>query len=344
MKNTKFFAGFIEDRIKKKLDSISIVESGSVKGTGKTVFTTDISKDLCNTLGITWNLKKMLMMNATTDKLIHEVKYQPFGFPVPVDEAIFLAYKRDYSEDPVKNLVKFLNICRKFKKPVFLNSPSFWDLDRDVRALCDFRITVVKRGIACVRGKYTNPEYEDLWLREESKEVIDKEIGSDMTDLNGVIRGINKCRNHLFDIIFPDMPKDEYAEYEKLSMAQEGQQIALDEKKVYVMMKVIVHYILTQCFFKLSSGAFSKVTSGTLSRVINDEIAHSKYAVEMSKFRMGRGAISDYKRAWRESIEGRVSDCSADINNINITNREEEDKEAETDKEPFSAPLLEDVA
>lgn len=344
MKDTGFFAGFIDERIKQRLDSICIVESGSVKGTGKTVFTTDISKDLCKNIGIQWDLKKMLMMNATTDKLMNLVKSQPYGYPVPVDEAIFLAYKRDYSEDPVKNLVKFLNICRKFRKPVFLNTPSFWDLDRDVRSLCDFRVTVVKRGIACIRGKYTNPEYEDLWLREESKDIIDKEIGSDMTDLNGVIRGINKCRNHLFDIVFPNMPEQEYLDYEKLSMSQEGAQIGMDEKKVYVMMKVIVHFILTQGFTKLPNGAFAKVTSGTLSRVINDEVAHSKYAVEMSKFRIGRGAISDYKRAWRESIERSVSDVSADINNSNIPNREEEEENFETAKGSSPTTLTEAVA
>jgi hypothetical protein len=325
MKDVSFLADFIGERISQRLDSVVAVDSGAVKGTGKTVFTIDASKELCSRINMQWKMQKFMMMNVTTDKLINFIRDLPFGTPVPVDEAIFIAYKRDYNENPVKKLVKFVNICRKFRKPVFLNSPSFWDLDKDIRNLCDFRATIIKRGIACIRGKYSNPEYEDLWLREESKDIIDKEIGADFTDLNAVIRGVNKCKNHLFDIYFPNLSDDEYNEYEKLSMQQEGKQLMLDEKKVYVIAKLLSYLVLEECYFKNPLGAFTRFNSGILSRMANNYIAGSKYAQEFSKFKADRVLFRDYRRDWRNAMEGGVVGSSQIINNSNIPNSNEID-------------------
>lgn len=331
MKDTAFLAGFVTKRIEQRLDSVFGVDSGAVKGTGKTVFTIDESKDLCSEINMTWNIQKLMMFNPTTDKLINFIRELPFGTPVPVDEAIFLAYKRDYNEDPVKKLVKFINICRKFRKPVFLNTPSFWDLDKDIRNLCDFRATIIKRGIACIRGKYSNPEYEDLWLREESKDIIDKEMGSDFTDLDAVIRGIDKCRNHLFDIYFPNLPEAEYNEYEKLSMQQEGKELFLDEKKVYVIAKLLSYLVLEEAYFKNPMGGFTRFNSGILSRMANNYIAKSKYALEFSKFKADRVIFRDYRRDWRNAMDGGVV-ATPDINNNDITDRAETKEKAAEDK------------
>lgn len=330
MKDTAFLAKYILQREEKKLDSVTAVDSGAVKGTGKTVFTVNVSKDLCFQVGFPWNITKLMLLNATTEKLINLVRTLPFGVPIDVDEAIFLAYKRDYNEDPVKKLVKFVNICRKFRKPVFLNVPSFWDLDKDIRNLCDFRATVIKRGIACIRGKYPNPEYEDLWLREGSKDIIDKEIGSDITDLNGVIRGINKCKNHLFDIYFPNLSEEEYSEYEKMSMAEEGKQLFLDEKRVYVMMKILTYILLEQSYFKNPMGTFSKWNSNLLTREINNQLHFSKYSLEFSKFRTTRELWRGYRKDWIQDLEMKDGVISAVNNNNNISNGVSVEEKAST--------------
>lgn len=291
-----FFSKFIIKRVEQKLDSFIIVESGSVKGTGKTVYSAQQSKGICKLIDYPYTMfdtdgkKGLMVLDATVEKIKGMVKGLPFGVPIHVDEAVFIAYKRDYQEKWVKKLVKFVNICRKFKKPVFLNAPYFWDLDKDIRNLAEYRITIPKRGIACVRGKYTNPEYEDLWLREESKKIIDKEIGYDFTDLNRVIRGIRKCRNHLFDIIFPDLSKQEYKKYEKKSMAIEGEQIDASDKRDPVILKLLTTLLL------------ENYTPKELEDMINNALRNSYYSEEFSKFTVPRGTLRSWRKYWRGKV------------------------------------------
>lgn len=321
MKDTKFLANFFVKRVDDRMDSVMAVDSGYVKGTGKTVFSIDTSKALCNhkKVNYPYSMEKLMLLNATTDKLISLIKKLPYGVPIHIDEAIFIAYKRDYNEDPVKKLVKFINICRKYRKPILLNTPSFWDLDKDIRNLCEFRATVVRRGIACIRGRHPNPEYEDQWIREESKKVIDKEIGSDITDFNGVIRGISKCRNHLFNIIYPDLPKKEYEKYERMSKREEGKQLIMDEKRIYPLVKAVSYYILSKCYVVGADGKYKRVNTSILNREINLMVSKSQYAQQFSKFRTTRSTWRNYKKDWKDVLEeGEGVSVSGYNNNNNI--------------------------
>ena len=281
-----------------------------------------------------------MILNATEAKLIALVKQLPSGIPIHVDETILIAYKRDYNEDPVKKLVKFINICRKFGKPVLLNSPSFWDLDKDIRNLCDFRVTIIKRGIAVVRHKNPNPEYEDLWMRDESKELIDKEIGHDLTDLNAVIRGLEKCKNFLFTIRFDDLDEKEYERYEEMSKREEGKQLDLDEKKVYPMIKAMTWIILTRGYFKKDENTFVNFNAGVLSRLLNEEIGRSHYAQEFSKFRASRPVLLGYKKEWRDEVE-RVQVSLPFDNNNNITDSVDRKESAPNNQLPSEPEDLE---
>lgn len=296
IKNLDFFSRRILDRVDNRLDSLCVVESGSVKGTGKSVYSKGQSESICNMLDPKYPYQMfdtdgrmgLMLLDATEEKLKKMVKTLPFGVPIHIDEAVFVAYKRDFQDEAVKKLVKFINICRKFRKPIFLNIPSFWDLDKDVRNLAEYRITIVKRGIACVRGKYPNPEYTDLWLREESKKKIDKAIGSDITDLNGVIRGIRGCRNHLFDIIFPDMTKEEYDMYEKKSMEIEGEQMDRSLKRNDVILKMFATLLLEH------------YTGKDLETRIIEELKESFYSEELSKFIVPVSTLKTWNKGWRD--------------------------------------------
>jgi len=342
MKNVEFLASFFLKREEQRLDSIMAVDSGAVKGTGKTVFSIDLCKAVCKLKDYSYDMEKLMVLNPTSQKVMEIIKSLPFGIPIHIDEAIFIAYKRDYSEDPVKQLVKFINICRKFRKPVLLNIPSFWDLDKDIRNLCDFRATIVKRGIACIRGKHPNPEYEDMWLRDESKETIDREIGSDITDLNGVIRGIEKCKNHLFTIAFPNIPEDEYEKYEKMSMREEGKQLFLEEKKVYAMIKILTYLLLDRSYYKTPLGTFVKWNSSSLSNEVNNQVGMSKYALEFSRFRATPELWRGYRKDWFHDLEIGADIISALKNNKNITDIGEK-KEKQT-SEPVVNISAKDVA
>lgn len=297
IKNLRFFSNLIVKRAEDRLDSLSIVESGSVKGTGKSVFSKQQSEDICNHPDVNYPYQMfdsegksgLMLLDATEQKLKSLVKTLPFGVPIHIDEAVFVAYKRDYQEEAVKKLVKFINICRKFRKPIFLNIPSFWDLDKDVRNLAEYRITIIKRGIACIRGKYPNPEYDDLWLRDESKKKIDKAIGSDITDLNGVIRGIRSCRNHLFDIIFPNMTEAEYSIYEKKSMEIEGEQMDKDTKRNDVIIRLFASLLLDNYAPK------------ELERLIKDNLIESYYKEELTKFSVPSSSLRRWNREWKDA-------------------------------------------
>jgi hypothetical protein len=220
MKNLDYFANFLLKRINKKFDNVLIVDSGGIKGPGKTTFSIQLSKEICIKINYEYSFK-LIIFNPTNEKIVIKVKELPVGCVIHIDESSKVAYKRDFQKEFVKELIKFINICRKFGKIVIFNNPDFWDLDKDLRNLADFRITILKRGMAQVRGKYANPEVDDKWLRKESTEIIDSHIRSDSTNIDLVISAIRKTHNYLFDIPFDELPKDEYEIYEELSKQEE---------------------------------------------------------------------------------------------------------------------------
>lgn len=299
LKNCDFFAQRILGRVDKRLDSLIIVESGSVKGTGKSVFSKQMSEAICKQIGYPYRMfdegdkKGLMLLDATEQKLKTLVKELPFGVPIHIDEAVFIAYKRDYQDDAVKKLVKFINICRKFRKPIFLNIPSFWDLDKDIRNLAEFRATVIYRGIACIRGKYPNPEYEDLWLKDESKKKIDKAIGHDITDLKGVIRGIRSCRNHLFDITFPNMTDEEYKVYEEMSMKIEGEQMNKTVKRNDVILRYFTYLLLEEYGLK----------GRELEDKVSQALLNSYYAEEYTKYNVPKNTLNTWKKEWKIRVK-----------------------------------------
>jgi hypothetical protein len=290
MKDVKFFANYLEKRTQEDWDSLIIVESGATKGTGKTTFSIQLCKAICEKINYTYDIKKLMILDATEEKIrklsIELIK----GVPIHVDEAIFIAYKRDYNEDATKKFVKFINICRKYGHPIILNIPWFWDLDKDIRNLCDFRITVPKRGLALLRQKDINTDTEDLWLRKESDVKQLKEIGHDMTDMAGLIRGIQHCRNFLFEIIFSKVDQEEYEIYRKLSLSQEGKQLDTNDKRMFVLLKLMTWMLLHKGY-----------TAESLANEINKAISESKYKFEYSNFKANRQVLRDYSSAWEES-------------------------------------------
>lgn len=320
----QFFAKELNKRTEEDFDSILIVESGAVKGTGKTTFSIGLCKEICKLLGIPYDIKKLMILDATEDKIRKLARELSRGVPIHVDEAIFLAYKRDYNEDATKKFVKFVNICRKFGHPVILNVPWFWDLDKDIRNLADYRVTIVKRGIALVRQKDINTDTEDLWLRKDSGEIQAKEIGYDMTDIQGIIRGVTKCKNLLFKLSFAKLREEEYEIYKQLSLSEEGKQLEQpDQRKRDVWFKVLAWYHLKRCKEK-------GMTIASLVGELNELIAKSGYAMQFDKYALSSTTLKIYA----EEFEKTMLLVSAINNNSKITSGEEEGEAA---KPPLEA-------
>jgi hypothetical protein len=220
MKSIEYFVDVLLERINKNFDNVIIIDSGSIKGTGKSSFSIKLSKRICEKIGYKYTYD-LIIFNPTSEKIVDMVKNLPKGCPIHIDETSRVAYKRDWQKEFSKNLIKFINICRKFGKIVIFNNPDFWDLDKDLRNLADFRITILKRGMAQVRGKYANPEVEDKWLRIKSMESIDNNIKSDPTNIENVIGALRKTPNFLFDLPFTELTPEEYDAYEGLSKVEE---------------------------------------------------------------------------------------------------------------------------
>lgn len=220
MKSLDYFADSLLGRIDKNFDNVIIVDSGGVKGPGKSTWSIKLSKKICLKIGYKYSYK-LIIFNPTSEKIVNKVKTLPEGCPIHIDETTLVAYKRDFQKEFAKKLIKFINICRKFKKVVIFNNPDFWDLDKDLRNLADYRVTILKRGMSQIRGKYANPEVEDKWLRKQSMEIIDHHIKSDPTSIDNVIAAIRKTPNYLYDIPFTPLKDKEYGKYERLSKIEE---------------------------------------------------------------------------------------------------------------------------
>jgi hypothetical protein len=204
---------------KGNFDNFIVVESGSFKGVAKTVFSMQISKAICKIIKYKYNRKELMVLDPNNEKIKDLIKNLPKACPVHIDEAILIGYKRDFGKDPNKDLIKFINLCRKHKKIIIMNIPDFWDLDKGLLNLCDYRITAVVRGQVHVRIKWLCGDSKDKWLRDES---IDKQsFIKNAVDYSGEMSRIRSMRNYLFDIKFEDLPDAEYDEYEKDSIERE---------------------------------------------------------------------------------------------------------------------------
>jgi len=216
------FAALLIERTEDKFDSFLITESGSVKGTGKTTFSTLLSMEVCRQKGFKFELEESVIMDPTNEKIVDQVRLKPIAFPLQVDEASKVAYKRNYAEDKQKKLIIFINVSRKFYKIVNLNNPSFWGLDKDLLDSADFRIVILQRGLALVLGKSKNPEAEDKWNRKVNDEKI-REYAKNQMNIEQIINALRNSPNYLFEIRFGEMDKGMYARYEKMSQENELQ-------------------------------------------------------------------------------------------------------------------------
>jgi hypothetical protein len=289
MKSIEYFVDVLLERINKNFDNVVIIDSGSIKGTGKSSFSIKLCKRICEKIGYKYTYD-LIIFNPTSEKIVDMVKNLPKGCPIHIDETSRVAYKRDWQKEFSKNLIKFINICRKFGKIVIFNNPDFWDLDKDLRNLADFRITILKRGMAQVRGKYANPEVEDKWLRVKSMESIDNNIKSDPTNIDNVIGALRKTPNFLFDLPFNELNPEEYDAYEGLSKVEElkGMVEKIDKWKIRSI--ALISIILDKY---LTSPELMKVYNQRMSNYI-----HFSNITNAESLFLNEGTLREVKRCF----------------------------------------------
>jgi len=289
--NIKEFAQLLNNRVNRKFDSFLIVDSGGVKGTGKSVFSIKLCIQLCKLIGEEYSFEKHIIFNPTSEKIVDKIKNMPVGSPIHIDEASKVAYKRDFQKEYQKSLIKFVNICRKFGKIIILNNPDFWDLDKDLRNLSDYRIIIVKRGLAQVKGKSPNPDLKDKWLRDVSVIKIEQQMKGSITQLERTRQGIKRTPNFLYDIPVGDLDAKLYAEYEELSKREEVKSFQENTKVKDVRMRVM-GYMLT------NNGLKDIDVVNKLNKALYDSV----YAKSIEKYLFTTNIIQKFRDNWRNAL------------------------------------------
>ncbi len=116
------------------------------------------------------------------------------------DEIISMFFKRNWYDAEQIDGVELLNKCRDRHLCVIGNIPNFWDLDSTIYPITTFWIHVHERGRAWVYKKDRNPFAKDKWHIKVNEKAFAK-------------GGAYGVRGLVCEIIFPDWPEKEKAEY-----------------------------------------------------------------------------------------------------------------------------------
>ena len=248
----------MEDGTFKKgnFDNFVIADSGGEKGKGKSVFSIQLSKVICKKIGIPYHRTATLakpftfdyiVFDAKVEILIEWVKTLPDCTPIHIDELTKIGYKRDFQKEHVKKLIKFIKICRKFRKIV---------IGKDLRNLADYRGICLKRGIVQVKGKSKNPDRVDKWCREETDAKIRELAGENELSINRIMQGIRQSPGYQYDIIIADLEDTEYAAYETLSKEMELKSFE-EESQTALEQRITILTLVALKKFEGNSGALA---------------------------------------------------------------------------------------
>ena len=80
-----------------------------------------------------------------------------------LDEAINVAFNRDFYDEDQKNIIKLTNMNRDHRNLIIACVPEFKNLDNQIKGLCKMRITVIRRGIAIVQTPNRSIYSKDKW-------------------------------------------------------------------------------------------------------------------------------------------------------------------------------------
>lgn len=214
------FSDELIQRTKDEFDNVIIEESGSMKGTGKTVFSMLSSMDICKKQGFKYSLEENMVIDAKNETIAEKIKSKPFGYPIHIDEAIKVAYRRNWNEDPQKKLMELIAVCRKHHKIVHANNPAFITLDKDLLDLADYRVIILQRGYALVFGKLKDPNEPDKWMIKEANQLM-KDRKINRMDVDEVINVLRNMKNCIYEIKFGNVDPKLYERYEALSREME---------------------------------------------------------------------------------------------------------------------------
>lgn len=217
--SVKQLVDILDIRVEKDQDAVLIVDSIKNKGRGKSTLSMLIAKEICRRRGFEFDIKKIVILDATTDKIVKLIEDTPPGYPLIIDEALRVAFNRNWNEKDQKELIRIMSACRRYSKIIIINNPSFDKLDSALREIADFRVSVISWGIAVVRKKVMR-ETGDPWLMKQtdkSLEEEEKEGDDDQAEIRKAITVFTKTPGFRGILHFSKLPDSEYAFYKQLS-------------------------------------------------------------------------------------------------------------------------------
>lgn len=202
------FVSLILDVLDTNRDAVIVITGDT--GEGKSVFNWHMLRQLGRATGVFFNPVTNLLYDREEFNTI--IDDAPSKSGISADEAVGIFYARDYHDDEQIMLLKKMDRIRYRKLVVTFLIPSLFHIDSHIRNArvrywvhVDTRKGTGKEGYAhCyIFEKEKNPFNPDPWNMGMNRKLFQK-------------GKIEKSPNYVGEIIFHDMPAEEYKIYEKI--------------------------------------------------------------------------------------------------------------------------------
>jgi len=202
------FALLIVDVLKTDRDALVIVTGDT--GGGKSVFTWSLNRELAVATGVPFDPVREYIYER--DEFNQQLDRAPQYSRVCLDEAVGLFYARDYHEDEQIALLKKLDRIRYRNLVLTMLIPNLGHLDTHIRnARVRYWVYIAVRkgeGAAAYAHAYifqkeSNPFNLDPWNLKNNVKLWPK-------------GKIDRSPNYVAEIIFKNLPREEYAIYNEL--------------------------------------------------------------------------------------------------------------------------------
>lgn len=219
------------DRIKVALKNEwdAVVAITGNEGTGKSVLGCWLGGRIDNN----FDFAKNIAFVPDESQIFDMITQLPKGACVDLDEAINAFYKLNWQSRMQVMLNKLFTLCRDQGKAVLLCIPNLLDLNKFMRGRrVVVWIHVIKRGLAAVFIRDTNPFIQDTWNFDViTKTIIKEKVNFTSMKSDAQIRFLKRLPNYAGTIHFPPLPERFNKQYQELKGQNRYEELEADIKK-----------------------------------------------------------------------------------------------------------------